>query len=151
MKNQKEVKSMLHRNITLAGKQTTVLELIIRVGIVGTFVGHGYFAWCVKKSWIPLLTVYGFSQDTAIALLPLIGIQDFIIASIVLIRPFRIVLVWATSWAFMTALSRFFAGDPIFEFIERAANWTLPLVLLLLQGFPKTIKELFSVTTREQD
>jgi hypothetical protein len=42
------------------------------------------------------------------------------------------VLLWAIFWAFITALARPMAGEPILEFIERASNWIAPLVLYLM-------------------
>lgn len=120
-------------------------EWILRIGISGTFIGHGVFALLIKESWIPYFTSIGISESTAIILLPLIGVMDILIAISVLIKPFRIILVWATIWAFITALIRPISGDPIWDFIERSANWAIPLALLSLQGFPKKLKELFKV------
>lgn len=118
-------------------------ELVLRVGIFGSFLGHGVFALMVKQSWIPYLTTVGFSEQTALTLLPLIGILDIIVALFVLFMPLKIVLVWAVFWGFATALIRPLAGDPIWDFVERSANWAAPLALLLLQGFPQSFKELF--------
>ncbi len=126
-------------------KKTTLVEWILRIGVFGTFLGHGMFAFGVKQGWIPLITAFGFSEPTAISLLPLIGIADIVTAFFALLYPLRIVLMWATLWAFMTGLSRPIAGDPIWDFVERSANWAAPLALLLLQGFPKKIKGMFTV------
>lgn len=109
------------------------IEIIARVGIFGTFLGHGIVA-LVSTKWVYLLTAYGFSDSTAKSLLPVIGCLDILIAFSVLIYPLRVVLVWAASWAFMAALSRCIAGDPIYEFVERSANWSLPLILLLVKN-----------------
>jgi len=46
-------------------------------------------------------------------------------------------------WGFRTALLRPIVGEPIWDFIERWANWGAPLALLLLIGWPKSFKELF--------
>lgn len=108
------------------------LEIIARVGIFGTFLGHGTVA-LVSTKWVYLLTAYGFSASTAKFLLPLIGCLDILIALSILIYPLRAVLVWAVGWAFMAALSRCIAGEPIYEFVERSANWCLPLILLILK------------------
>ncbi|MDP3729108.1 MAG: hypothetical protein Q8R18_06695 [bacterium] len=125
--------------------KTKSYEWILRIGIFGSFLGHGMFALAVKQSWIPYLTTVGFSESTAAILLPLIGILDIIIAIFALLLPLRIILIWATIWAFATALIRPIAGDPIWDFVERSANWAVPLALLLIQGFPKKAKELFKV------
>jgi len=55
------------------------------------------------------------------------------------------VLIYATLWAFATALARPIAGDPIWDFVERTANWTAPLALLILQGVPKKLKDIFTI------
>jgi len=78
-------------------------------------------------------------------LLPLIGIMDIGIAILALVKPFKIVILWATIWAFITALIRPITGDPIWDFIERTANWAAPLALLTLKGLPKKLKDLWKI------
>ena len=126
-------------------KQQKTAEWILRIGVCGSFLGHGIFALGVKQGWIPLITAFGFSEATANSMLPLIGGMDIVVAALALLMPFRIVLLWATVWAFATALARPIAGDPIWDFVERTANWAAPLALLILQGFPKKLKDLFAV------
>ncbi|MBI3032485.1 hypothetical protein HYY69_03350 [Candidatus Woesearchaeota archaeon] len=118
-------------------------ELVLRIGIFGSFLGHGVFALMIKKSWIPYLTIVGFSEQTATTLLFLIGITDICVALFALFKPLKIVLLWATIWGFATALIRPIAGEPIWDFVERSANWAAPLALLIIQGFPRSLKELF--------
>lgn len=126
-------------------KQLKTAEWILRVGVFGAFLGHGVFALGGKEAWIPMITAFGFSEITAAAMLPLIGGVDVVVAFLALFWPIRIVLIWATVWAFATSLARPIAGDPIWDFVERTANWTAPLALLILQGLPKKIKDLFTV------
>ena len=109
----------------------------MRVGVFGTFLGHGIVAFGGNTKWIPLITCYGFSRDQAIAIMPYIGIVDIIVAFIILFYPIRVIVLWAILWAFMTALSRPISGDEFVEFVERSANWCLPLVLFLTLGIPK--------------
>lgn len=109
-----------------------LVKTFLRIGIFGTFLGHGINAILVKASWIHLITAFGFSNEFAIQVMPFIGVLDVIIALSVLIYPIRIVLIWAIFWAFITALSRPISGEPYIEFIERSANWVTPLVLLFL-------------------
>ncbi len=120
------------------------VEWILRIAVFGTFLGHGVFALLVKKSWIPYFASVGISESTAIILLPLIGILDITVAIFALIKPIRIVLIWATLWAFVTALIRPISGEPIWDFIERTANWAAPLALLYLRGIPKRLEDLFN-------
>lgn len=105
--------------------------LLFRIGIFSTFFGHGYLALTRKKAWIPYLEVVGFSNEQALYLLPFIGILDLLVAFIILIKPNKYVLLWAVIWAFSTALIRPISGESIFAFIERGANWILPLIFLL--------------------
>ena len=126
-------------------QQQKTAEWILRIGVFGAFFGHGIFALGVKQSWIPMITTFGFSETAATTMLPLIGVMDIVVAILALVWPIRIVLIWATLWAFATALARPIAGDPIGDFVERAANWAAPLALLVLQGVPKKLKDIFTV------
>ena len=118
-------------------------EWILRLGIFGTFLGHGVFALGVKASWLPYFTAVGIAESTATTLLPMIGALDLLVAFLVLVKPLKVVLVWATFWGFLTALIRPISGDPIWDFVERWANWAAPLALLALQGFPKSLNDWF--------
>jgi len=126
-------------------QQQKTAEWILRIGIFGAFLGHGISALGVKQAWISFITAFGFSEVTATAMLPLIGTLDIIVAFFALIWPIRIILIWATLWAFVTSLARPIAGDPIWDFVERAANWATPLALLILQGVPKKLKDIFTI------
>ena len=120
------------------------IEWILRIAVFGTFLGHGVFALLGKQSWIPYFISVGISETNAIVLLPLIGVLDILVAVSALIKPMRAVLIWATLWAFATALIRPISGEPIWDFVERTANWAAPLALLYLRGLPKRLKELFT-------
>lgn len=109
------------------------LELVARIGVFGTFLGHGTAALKINPKWIPLLTSVGFTSKEAVLMMPFIGIMDVVVAIIVLIHPVRGMLIWAALWAFLAALSRPVSGEPFVEFIERSANWCLPLVLLMMK------------------
>jgi len=121
-----------------------ITEWILRIGIFGTFLGHGIFALMLKQSWIPYFTAIGISESTALTLLPLIGTLDILVSLIVLLKPIRVILIWASVWGFATALIRPISGEPIWDFVERSANWAAPLALLYLRGLPRKAKEFFS-------
>ena len=122
-----------------------LVEWVLRVTVAGEFLGHGVFALQGKLGWIKYFTALGFTPDFAQSVLPFIGIADLAVALIVLLKPIRAILLWATLWGFWTALLRPLGGDPIWDFVERWANWGAPLaLLLLLKGWPKGIKEWFS-------
>lgn len=122
-----------------------IIEKCARIGVFGTFLGHGIVALGINPKWIPLITCFGFSEQQAITLMPYIGILDIIVAFFVLIFPIRIVVFWAFLWAFATALSRPISGMEFVEFIERSANWSLPLVLLITLGIPNTTKNWLTI------
>lgn len=108
-----------------------MIAWLLRIGVFGTFLGHGIFAIQVNPAWIPLLTSVGFSQSSAMQLMPVIGSMDLVIALSVLVKPLQPILAWATIWCFLTALSRIIAGQSIFEFFERFANIFCPAALWL--------------------
>lgn len=117
------------------------VEWVLRIVVAGEFIGHGVFALQVKEGWIPYFEAIGMSPELATTLLPLIGIMDLLLALLVLVRPIRIALLWMVFWGFWTALLRPIAGDPIWDFVERWANWGAPLALLLSIGWPKNFKD----------
>ena len=124
---------------------TNLIKWVLRIAVAGEFVGHGVFALQGKKVWIDWIKqLTGAEIGTAAILLTLIGLLDLLVALIVLLRPIRAVVLWAVFWGFWTALVRPVVGEPIWDFIERWANWGAPLALLLLLGWPKNWKEWFS-------
>ncbi len=113
-------------------KNKDITTWLLRIAVFGTFLGHGVLALLIKKSWIPYLNFVGFSESTSLVLLPLIGLLDITVAISVLIKPNKVVLIWATFWAFTTALIRPISGESIWDFVERTANWATPLALFYI-------------------
>ncbi|MBI4434589.1 hypothetical protein HY635_02120 [Candidatus Uhrbacteria bacterium] len=121
---------------------TRLVEWVLRIAVAGEFLGHGVFAIQGKAAWITWIQeILRVGPDTAAQLLPFIGWMDIVVALIILLRPIRIVLLWAALWGFWTALVRPIVGEPIWDFVERWANWGAPLALLLLRGWPKAGRE----------
>lgn len=120
------------------------IEWVLRIAVAGEFFGHGVFALQGKQSWLQWFATFGIS-DPALAsqMLFVIGILDVALALLVLFYPVRAALLWMAFWGFWTALVRPLVGEPIFDFIERWANWGAPLALLLLIGWPRTAKDWF--------
>ena len=123
------------------------MEWILRLGVFGTFVGHGILALTIKESWWPYFTGIGIGEAAIPTLLVLIGLMDCAVALFALFKPLRFVLGWATIWAFITALIRPITGGfftlSFLDFVERASNFMAPLALLLYYGWPKKGKEWF--------
>lgn len=126
------------------------VDWILRIGIFGTFLGHGIFALSNKQAWHGYFGVVGITDPATIGvLLLLIGLLDILVGLIVLLRPWRAVLAWAVLWGFATALIRPLSGDffsmDFWDLIERSANFMAPLALLALQGWPRKARDWFTV------
>jgi len=105
----------------------------LRIGVAGEFLGHGILALQGKADWIGWFAKFGISDPgTAATLLTLVGAMDILVALIVLFKPIKPILLWAIFWGFWTALVRPIVGQPIWDFIERFANWGAPLALFFL-------------------
>jgi len=106
------------------------VEWLLRVGVAGEFLGHGILAINGKEDWVNwIVQLAGVEAGTAASLLTLIGTIDVVVAGIVLLKPLSPVLLWAAFWGFSTALVRPLIGQPIWDFVERSANWAAPLAL----------------------
>jgi hypothetical protein len=125
------------------------VEWILRWAVFGTYLGHGLFALSIKEGWFQYFTGVGIPEASIPTLLLLIGIMDVTVAFFALLKPIRIVLLWAFLWAFITAAIRPITGDffglDFLDLVERAANFMAPLALLVMYGWPKTMKQWFSV------
>lgn len=109
------------------------VDWVLRIGIAGTFIGHGIFALGIKAAWLKYFVAVGLSESVAQTLLPVIGVIDIAVGLSVLIYPFQAVLLWAAFWGFLTAIIRPIGGDSIWDFVERFSNWAAPLGLFLLR------------------
>ncbi|HLG25182.1 MAG TPA: hypothetical protein VI588_00090 [Candidatus Gracilibacteria bacterium] len=125
-------------------KEIQKAQWVLRIAVAGEFLGHGVFGLQGKEQWVGwMVQLLGVSHEMGVQLLFFVGLLDILVALIVLVYPVRAVLLWATLWGFWTALLRPIVGEPVWDFIERFANWGAPLALLLLQGWPKNLKDWF--------
>ncbi len=121
---------------------TKLIEWVLRIAVAGEFIGHGVFALQGKKDWVNWFSIFGVSDvGTATTLLFLVGVMDIALALLILIKPVRIALLWMVFWGFWTALIRPIVGMPVWDFVERWANWGAPLALLLVVGWPKSWRD----------
>lgn len=125
------------------GVNAKLIEWVLRVAVAGEFIGHGVFALQGKEGWFKYFYAVGINSVEIIqSLLLIVGIIDIALAVLVLIKPIRLALLWMAIWGLWTAMIRWPVGpDPIWDFVERWANWGAPLALLLLVGWPKTFKD----------
>ena len=82
---------------------------------------------CGRKKYAKQLTAAGFQLK----------------GSAIRRQPIRLALLWMAFWGFWTALIRPIVGMPIWDFVERWANWGAPLALLFMRGWPKDIRSWF--------
>src|SRR5574341_908091 len=87
-----------------------------------------------KQEFFNELENVGFYESAALVM-QLIGYMDVAVALSALFFPLNLILIWATIWAFATALIRPITGEPVWDFVERTSNWAAPLALLFLRKF----------------
>ena len=122
----------------------TKLWWVLRIAAATCFVGHGAFGIIGKVEWLPFFAAAGISADTAWILMPVIGAVDIALGLSVLFAPRRIVLVYMAIWAVWTAFLRPMTGDSLFELLERAGNYGVPIAMLLLLGPARSVRELLA-------
>ena len=115
----------------------------LRIGAAACFVGHGAFGILTKAAWVPYFGVIGIPKEWAYRLMPVVGSVDIAAGLAVLLVPRPFVLLYMAVWAGWTALLRPLAGESVFETLERAGNFGVPLALLLLFAWPRDVKSWF--------
>ncbi len=111
---------------------------LLRATCAAEFIGHGAFGIITKAAWVPYFSVVGIPPELAWKLMPVIGSVDIALGLLVgFVRPARVLLLYMICWGLLTATIRPLAGEPVWEFFERAPNWAIPLTFLWLRGFPR--------------
>jgi hypothetical protein len=115
------------------GRETTIsrTEWCLRIGAAACFIGHGAFGVITKEAWVAYFAIAGIGRDFAFTLMPIIGAVDIAAGILVLISPRPIVLWYMVIWGVWTASLRPLAGESVFETLERAGNYGVPLALAL--------------------
>lgn len=121
---------------------------LLRIGAALCFIGHGAFGFITKAAWVPYFGVIGIPEPSAWRLMPLIGAVDILAGMAVLFAPRALPLAYMAVWAAWTALLRPLAGEPVWETLERAGNYGVPLALLVLTGVPRSWREVWIVRDR---
>jgi hypothetical protein len=99
------------------------------------FIGHGAFGILTKEAWVPYFAVAGISREWAFTLMPLVGTVDILVGILTLVSPRRAALLYMAGWGLWTATLRPLAGESIWEVLERAGNYGVPLAFLVFCGW----------------
>ena len=139
-------------------EQESKIEWLLRLGVAGTFVGHGLCALWLKPSFVdliigtmnlflgdPVFTAVSFQdleealsiaasrQVIAESVLPIIAIQDFILVAFLLFpgKSIKTIALWMAVWGFVTAVSRMttYGWDHWHDLALRICNGGIPLFL----------------------
>src|SRR5262249_36718500 len=76
--------------------------------------------------------------------MPWIGAMEVSLGLTMAVVPLPIVLLHLTVWGLWTAALRPLSGDSVWEFVERAGNYGVPLVFLVLAGIPCRLRRWFA-------
>jgi len=120
------------------------LHWLLRLGVFLEFLGHGACGICTKAAWLPYFNVFAIPESAAWQLMPIIGWIDISLGVVALLSPRRAMLLYMAIWGCFTAMLRPAAGEGGWEFLERAYNYGVPLLFLLLHGFGRNWREWFA-------
>src|ERR1700757_1260221 len=115
------------------------LHWLLRLGVIGCFLGHGAYGLLTKEAWVPYFGVVGIDRVWAYRLMPWIGVMDISLGLTMAVAPLPVVLLHLTVWGLWTAALRPLSGDAVWECVERAGNYGVPLALLVLAGVPRRL------------
>lgn len=116
---------------------------VLRLAAASCFIGHGAFGIIGKSDWLPFFQLVGIGESLAWWLMLLVGLVDVVAGASILVAPRRATLMYMTVWALWTAALRPLAGLSVWESVERAGNYGVPLVLLAWTWVPLTRASLF--------
>jgi hypothetical protein len=113
----------------------TRIEWLLRLAVAGAFIGHGaYGAIVAKSSWFSYFAAVGIPQSvvSANALMTVVGIGEIGAGLLSFVLPIPAVLLAMAAWKIFSELLRPIAGEPIWEFVERASNMVAPVALVVV-------------------
>jgi hypothetical protein len=103
--------------------------------MAGTYIGHGAFGIIGKAQWVPYFNLFGFSDDQAWTLMPIVGTMDIVLGILILLWPTRLSMLHLAFWGVMTAMFRPLTGEGLWEEVfERGGNYSAAMALLVLSG-----------------
>ncbi|RMH03304.1 MAG: hypothetical protein D6702_06270 [Planctomycetota bacterium] len=108
---------------------------LLRLAVAVSFLGHGLLALANDPGHLALVTGLGCAEPLARRVLVVIGAFDVGLAVLVLLRPWRPVLLLAALGALLAAAAWPLSGlTGPGGFLARFPDWVAPLVLWLLLG-----------------
>jgi hypothetical protein len=129
-------------------QRRTLVHWLLRLATAGAFIGHGaYGAVMAKPGWYPFLAQLGLDRAAvdAHALLLWSGGFEMLLGLLALIWPIRALLLFMFVWKIGSELVWYpVTGLPAWEFVERWSNYTAPLALLVVRGWPRTLRDWFT-------
>ena len=123
----------------------------LRVGAALCFIGHGAFGFITKAAWLPYFGVIGIPESWAWQMMPMVGAVDVLAGMAVLFAPRGLPLAYLVFWATWTALLRPLAGESLFETLERAGNYGVPLAFAMLTAVQLNVRGLLAPLTAPSD
>lgn len=108
---------------------------ILRLTTALLLIGHGGFGAAMAKSaWVHYFGVVGVGPAMVAAgdLVARLGWFEIGLGLLVLVRPVPGVLAFVFAWKVGVELLRPFAGEPVWEVVERGGSYAAPLALLCL-------------------
>jgi hypothetical protein len=106
------------------------LHWLFRLALFCEFVGHGAFGILTKAVWVPYFGLFGIPAGWAMTFMPLVGSVDIALGTLALVAPTRAGLLYMGCWGLFTASLRPLTGESWWEFLERAYNFGVPLLML---------------------
>ena len=122
----------------LTRAKAVAIHWILRVGTALLLVGHGGFGvWMHKSVWLRYFGALGVSPETVanLNLYYVVGWFEIGLGLAILVKPVRPLLVAACLYKVGTELLRPAAGEPWWEFIERAGSYLAPVGMLLVDRY----------------
>ena len=115
-------------------------EWLLRLATASALIGHGGFGWAMAKpEWLGYAAAAGIAPS--VELTAAVGLFEIALGLLVLARPAPALLLFVVAWKLATELLRPLAGEPWWEVVERWSNYTAPLVLFYVRGWPDSLKE----------
>jgi len=130
------------------------LEIILKILVAIVFISHGLYAvgyYPIPGQFIGMIiTIFGCSQETALQVLLVAGILDFLVGVLIFVPKLsRYALIYACIWGLLTSFARIVSGFymdfiwqsihmNLYETIYRLPHGLIPLMLLYMRSEKRT-------------